>query len=185
MVRKHAKQLLEQALMDLLKETTLDKVDVRDLAEQSGLSRQTFYYNFKNKQDMVNWIFEKNNELARIAFQKNRSIKDYIRTALTTISKYRTFYCNVLTGDYAEKVQPGPFETGIIRSVQEIELHSPKGRMTTEEWNSLIFFAFGAKGMVTYWITDQMRANADAMTEVILDNMPDRLRSYIESSTQK
>ncbi|MBQ1501551.1 MAG: TetR family transcriptional regulator, partial [Firmicutes bacterium] len=129
MVRKHAKQLLEQSLMELLDETTLDKIDVRELTSKANLSRQTFYYNFKNKQDMVNWIFDKNNEAARQVFLKNHSIREYILTVLNTIVKYRTFYANVLVGEYGESGMPGPFENGIIRSVQEIELHSPKGRM--------------------------------------------------------
>ena len=184
MVRKHAKQLLEQSLMELLEETTLDKVDIRELAGKAGLSRQTFYYNFKNKQDMVNWIFDKNNELARAAFQKNRSIRDYIMCMLNTIAQYKTFYANVLLGDYSCNGNPGPFENGIIRSVQEIELHSTKGRMSTQQWNALIFFAFGAKGMVIYWITGDMRISAEEMTEVILDNMPQALKDYIEGGVR-
>ena len=70
MVKKQAKQLLVQALMDLLEEAPLDKIDVRDMTVKAGLSRQTFYYNFKNKQDMVDWIFAKNNEKAKLAFTK-------------------------------------------------------------------------------------------------------------------
>ena len=185
MVRKHAKQLLEQSLMELLDETTLDKIDVRELTSKANLSRQTFYYNFKNKQDMVNWIFDKNNEAARQVFLKNHSIREYILTVLNTIVKYRTFYANVLVGEYGESGMPGPFENGIIRSVQEIELHSPKGRMSTEQWDALVFFAFGTKGMVMYWITGDMRMDAEAMTDVILSNMPSSLKDYIEESTKK
>lgn len=181
MVRKHAKQLLERSLMELLKETTLDKIDIRELADRAELSRQTFYYNFKNKQDMINWILENNNELARKAFQKEHSIRDYIITMLNTISRDRLFYSNVLLGNGNEgNSVPGPFENGIIRSVQEIELHSPKGRMTTQQWDALIFFAFGAKGMIMYWLSGDMHIDADAMTDAILSNMPDVLREYIE-----
>ena len=82
MVKKQAKQLLVQALVDLLEEAPLDKIDVRDMTVKAGLSRQTFYYNFKNKQDMVDWIFAKNNEKAKLAFTKKYSLYDYFLTAL-------------------------------------------------------------------------------------------------------
>jgi len=182
MVRKHAKKLLEQALMTLLEESSLDKVDVRELAKQAGLSRQTFYYNFKNKQDMIDWIFKKNNEKAKQSFQETYSLHDYILTTLNTIAQNRQFYANVLLGDYQKDVSPGPFEQGIISSIQEIELHSNLGRMSTEQWDSLIFFAFGAKGMVMHWLTDNMRVNAEAMTGIILANIPTTLKDYIDNS---
>lgn len=117
MVKKQAKQLLVQALMDLLEEAPLDKIDVRDMTVKAGLSRQTFYYNFKNKQDMVDWIFAKNNEKAKLAFTKKYSLYDYFLTALKTISQYRSFYSSVLLGGYYQNTIPGPFENGLINAV--------------------------------------------------------------------
>lgn len=182
MVRKHAKRLLEQALMELLKQSSLDQIDVRELAKKAGLSRQTFYYNFKNKQDMIDWIFKKNNEKAKQAFQETYSLYDYILTTLNTIFQNRQFYADVLLSDYQKSVSPGPSEQGIINAIQEIELHSNQGKMTTEQWDSLIFFAFGAKGMVMHWLSDKMRVNAETMTEIILANMPPTLKAYLENS---
>ena len=85
MVRKHAKRLLEQALMELLEQSTLDKIDVRELAKKAGLSRQTFYYNFKNKQDMINWIFNKNNDKAKAALQEKINL--YGQTLLNAVKE--------------------------------------------------------------------------------------------------
>ena len=48
MPRHNAKRKLRQALLDLLVEHPLDKVDVQDIAAQAEVSRQTFYYNFAN-----------------------------------------------------------------------------------------------------------------------------------------
>ena len=58
MVRKNAKILIEQALIELLQDNPLDSIDVQDIAAAAGLSRQTFYYNFNNKHDLLCWILE-------------------------------------------------------------------------------------------------------------------------------
>ncbi len=180
MVKKQAKQLLVQALMDLLEEAPLDKIDVRDMTVKAGLSRQTFYYNFKNKQDMVDWIFAKNNEKAKLAFTKKYSLYDYFLTALKTISQYRSFYSSVLLGGYYQNTIPCPFENGLINAVQDIEMHCASGRMNTEQWDALLFFSFGAKGMVMHWLSGEMRMSPEEMTKIILANMPVQLQEYTD-----
>lgn len=181
MGRKRAKQLLELALMELLLESSLDKIDVRELTIKAGLSRQTFYYNFKNKQDMVTWILEKNNDMAKQAFWQKHLLYDYVLTLLKTIANYQLFYINVLIGESAEHTSPGAFEKGIINSVQELELHCSAGRMNSTQWNSLLFFAFGTLGMVKYWLTNNIQTSAEDMAGNILDNIPPYLNEYIES----
>ncbi|NLF79797.1 MAG: TetR family transcriptional regulator [Clostridia bacterium] len=177
MVKKQAKLLLEQALMQMLEKSSLDKIDVRELAAKSGLSRQTFYYNFKNKQDMVDWLCDKNNEKSRHAYWENNSFSDYILTALNTISQYRLFYIYALPGNN-DKGVPGPFERGIISLAQEIELRGSQGRMDSEQWEALIFFAYGAKGMVMRWLTEQSRSNVEELARVIINNIPIPLKEY-------
>jgi AcrR family transcriptional regulator len=177
MVKKQAKLLLEQALMEMLEESSLEKIDVRELAAKSGLSRQTFYYNFKNKQDMVDWLCDKNNEKSRHAYWQNNSFRDYILTALNTIAQYRLFYFHALPGN-SEKGSPGPFERGIISLAQEIELRGSQGRMDGEQWEALIFFAYGAKGMVMRRLTEQTRLSAEELARIIINNIPLTLKDY-------
>ena len=53
-ITKHA---LAQALKDLLKTRTLDKVSVGNICEACGMNRKSFYYHFRDKYDLVNWIY--------------------------------------------------------------------------------------------------------------------------------
>ena len=58
---KHDKTryVFAQAIKDLIKMTSLDKITVTDIVMRSGMTRQTFYRHFKDKYDLVNWYFEK------------------------------------------------------------------------------------------------------------------------------
>ena len=55
-IRDATKTMLVQALDDLLKTTPLQKVSVKSLCEQCGAERQTFYYHFKDKYDLTQWM---------------------------------------------------------------------------------------------------------------------------------
>ena len=52
------RQMLAQALKELMKTSPLEKISVGDFTQQAGVGRNTFYYHFKDKYDLVNWIFE-------------------------------------------------------------------------------------------------------------------------------
>lgn len=53
---KHDKTryVFAQAIKDLIKMTSLDKITVTDIVIRSGMTRQTFYRHFKDKYDLVN-----------------------------------------------------------------------------------------------------------------------------------
>ena len=52
------KQALEASLKHLLLQKPLDKITISDLTKACGISRMAFYYHFKDKFDLVNWIFD-------------------------------------------------------------------------------------------------------------------------------
>lgn len=54
---EHTKYLLANALRKLLKEKEYKDITVADIVRECGVSRYTFYYHFKDKQDLVNWIY--------------------------------------------------------------------------------------------------------------------------------
>ena len=51
------KKALAASLIKLLSQKPLDKVTVKDIIEDCGVNRQTFYYHFKDIYDLVDWIF--------------------------------------------------------------------------------------------------------------------------------
>lgn len=71
------------------------KISVGDICERCGMNRKSFYYHFKDKYDLVNWIFQ-------TEFLEMLRIQDYSSgwQLLTDICKYfyseRVFYTNAL-----------------------------------------------------------------------------------------
>lgn len=52
------KRALAAALRELMEEVPFDKIQVAQICERCGMSRKSFYYHFKDKYDLVNWIFD-------------------------------------------------------------------------------------------------------------------------------
>lgn len=51
------KRFLAQTLKEMIRETPLRKVTVKDLCARCKVNRGTFYYHFRDIQDLINWIY--------------------------------------------------------------------------------------------------------------------------------
>lgn len=52
------KRLMAQSLKKYMAKKPLAKISVREITEDSGVNRQTFYYHFEDIYDMVNWMYQ-------------------------------------------------------------------------------------------------------------------------------
>ena len=51
------KNALATSLKKLMREKPFEKISVSDICDDCGMNRKSFYYHFKDKYDLVNWIF--------------------------------------------------------------------------------------------------------------------------------
>ena len=52
------KRALAAALRELMEEVPFDKIQVAHICERCEMNRKSFYYHFKDKYDLLNWIFD-------------------------------------------------------------------------------------------------------------------------------
>lgn len=52
------KRALSSALKELMKTQPFSKISVGDICKKCDMNRKSFYYHFKDKYDLVNWIYD-------------------------------------------------------------------------------------------------------------------------------
>ena len=89
------KNALEESLKKFLLQKPLDKITINDLAEDCGISRMAFYYHFKDKYDLVNWVFY--TEFVEQLMQEGmESPWGFLQSICTYFYDNRAFYVNAL-----------------------------------------------------------------------------------------
>lgn len=53
------KYCLAEAMKRCMNKSPVEKITVKEIAEECGTTRQTFYRNFQDKYDLINWYFDK------------------------------------------------------------------------------------------------------------------------------
>lgn len=51
------KQALAASMKELMSEMPMNKINIGDIVGRCNMNRQSFYYHFKDKYDLVNWIY--------------------------------------------------------------------------------------------------------------------------------
>ncbi len=89
------KNALAAAMKALMEKTPFAKVSVGDICEMCQMNRKSFYYHFKDKYDLVNWIFY----TEFITAIRNRDYKngwELMEDVCAYFYQNRRFYMNAL-----------------------------------------------------------------------------------------
>ena len=88
------KRALAAALKELTESRLFSKISVGDICKQCKMSRKSFYYHFKDKYDLVNWIYD--TEFVEVAKQKEYALGwELLEDMCTYFYDNRGFYRSI------------------------------------------------------------------------------------------
>ena len=158
------KRVLASTLKEMAEKKSLSKITINDLTQACGVSRQTFYNNFKDIYDLVEWIY-----LKEVVTPIERGkIYDKWQDALTSIFQYISENHVFVLNTYRS------FGKGFLEKVlrQEIELFLSnqvfkKIEVTKEEAKqvefSYSFYTYALVGVGLDWIEKQMPESVEEL----------------------
>ncbi|NLU48259.1 MAG: TetR family transcriptional regulator [Syntrophomonadaceae bacterium] len=89
------KRALSAAMKELMAERPMEKIRIGDIVERCNMNRQSFYYHFRDKYDLVNWIFY-TEFFADIQRSFDKPGWELIEKMCQFFYENRTFYTNAL-----------------------------------------------------------------------------------------
>ena len=111
------KQLLAQSLQELMATTPLEKISVNDIVDHANVGRNTFYYHFEDKYDLVNWYFQSGITRFLVELSAYSSWNALLAALETYFLENKVFYCNALSYNGQNSLQQYMFD--YLRSIFE------------------------------------------------------------------
>ncbi len=93
---RQTKRALADAMKRLMEQTPFSKISVGDICQACQMNRKSFYYHFRDKYDLVNWIFQ-SEFLSAVPWDQYDSPQPIIRALCFYFYENRAFYRNALT----------------------------------------------------------------------------------------
>lgn len=89
------KKALADALMDELNKKPLDKITVQELTDKCGLTRNTFYYHFRDIYDLLSHIFLDEMEYLRVQYAEKLDWEDGLEYGLNYLYEHKAAIKNI------------------------------------------------------------------------------------------
>lgn len=161
------KKALGDALKELVQKKGFDKVSVGDITGGCGMGRQSFYYHFQDKFELLEWVYYHDAfaPLCEGITLQNWPMK--LRAMLERMFAERKFYVAAI------KAQPGHFSESLARILealflQVIERLDDRGAVGEDRWHfAATFYALGCCAVVVRWAQGGMRLAPDMLARDI------------------
>lgn len=156
------KRALAASLKALMNEMSFSKITVSDICNRCGMNRKSFYYHFKDKYDLVNWVYD--TEFIAVVEQKSdMSAWQFFVEMCRYLDSERRFYCHALkiTGQnsfsehFVELMQPV-----ITERLREIF-----GANVSKYYAQ--FFSDAFTVAIKRWLTEMPELDAEAFIELV------------------
>ena len=107
------KRALADAMKQLMAQRPFARISIGDICGLCGMSRKSFYYHFKDKYDLVSWIFSTDLS-ALMTQQEYHSLWQFFEALCRYLHQHRAFYVNAFSvegqnafaGHFAEVLHP-------------------------------------------------------------------------------
>jgi AcrR family transcriptional regulator len=181
------KRLMVRSLKKLMAKKPLNKISIREITEDSGVNRQTFYYHFDDINDMVHWMFQEE-AFSLIAEQEGVLFwQDGVRRLLAYLEDNRAVCLCALNSLGRQSLRRFFYD----------DIHVCIGRTVFSFANSIPniphdygeflthFHAVAMAGMVESWLMGDIKQSADEIIHYMDMTLKDQIRGALARSSTR
>jgi probable dihydroxyacetone kinase regulator len=177
------KRALAASLKKLLAAKPLDKITIRDIVEDCGVNRQTFYYHFHDVYDLMEWIFM--DEAARVLGERRTppSGKEAFLSLFRYMEENRAFVINSYNSISREHLEA--YLKKMSRPIiYDLAISLSKDMdISPENLNFVVdIYVFAMVGLTLDWVGSNMRSNyadhTDKFLKLVDGSLENALRKF-------
>jgi len=146
----HTRQALADAMRSLMVEKPFPKIRVEDICSRACTSRKSFYYYYKDKYDLVNWIFTQDFDEV-LSGKEYENGWDFFTVLFTCFYRNRPFYIPAFSVEGQNS-----FSDYFTEVLYPIALRYFRELFVMGDLNDFYahFFTDSLKVSIVHWLTD-------------------------------
>lgn len=175
------KKVIADGFKAVMGKKGFEKITIADITDHCGLNRQTFYYHFQDKYDLLNWILY--NEVI-VPFTNDLTIdnwNDKLLGILYVIRDNARFYSNAFNTPHGDEFRQFLFNA-VTAVLSDVIDQFADGYTINDEDKQFIaeFLSYGVSGSVTKWVRTGMKQTPEA-TAKFLQELVNGFKSFAAS----
>lgn len=160
-------------MRELMKYKSIDKIRVTEICRAAEIERPTFYYHFKDKYDLVAWMFYGDAadtdvlSVASAAEGMNRMKREIL------------FYKRAYEDSSQNALWRYMLEYFVKRYTESAKEKLGADLLDTQLSYSIRFYCMGAVGMTQEWVLTDNITSAETVVRMMFASMPENMRSVL------
>ena len=172
--REKLKYRLADAMKIGMKKMPVEKITVKEIVEACGTTRQTFYRNFQDKYDLINWYFDK---ILLESFQhmgEGDTVKEGLLNKFRYIEEEQLFFRAAFKTDEQNCLKQHDFE--LILDFYTRQIEEKTGQPIDEKLKFMLeMYCQGSVYMTTQWVLGFRKSTPEKMASALVEAMPAEL----------
>ena len=174
MKRKTTKETLAESFQEIAAVKKANKITVSDIVRNCGMSPATFYRHFRDKYDLIAWIYEQWCEEIFHRFDGRPDRKEQIYAAWVRLCwEKKEFLKNLIENTDG-------YDSFILRMVEvdvrlienDIVFLGGRDALTEKVHLKIYLYSAGMARLMSAWLLGRITAEPDEITEVLLEMIP-------------
>ena len=172
--QEKTKYRLASSVKECMKTTPVDKITVKEIVEGAGVARQTFYRNFLDKYDLINWYFDK---LVLACFRQigvSHTVEESLTQKLVFLREGKAFFMGAFRSHDHNSLKEHDFEL-ILGFYQEQGVKRGSRPLEEDIRFLLEMYCQGSVYMTVKWIQGGMEEEPEKVARKLVEAMPPKL----------
>lgn len=165
---------LADAMKQYMKTAPVEKITVKEIVEACGVTRQTFYRNFQDKYDLINWYFDK---ILLESFEhmgEGTTVYESLVNKFTYIQEEKLFFKAAFKNDDQNCLRDHDFELITAFYTNQIEERTGK-KISPQLRFQLEMYCQGSIFMTVQWVLGYRKYTPEELAKSLTDAMPAEL----------
>lgn len=165
------KNWIADKMRELMKRKPIEKIRVTEICEAADIERPTFYYHFKDKYDLVVWMFYSD------AYDTDIISVESAAKGMNKMKQNILFYKRAYEDVSQNALWHYMFEY-FVRRYTELAKEKLKTDILNAQLSySIRFYCMGAVGMTQEWVLNDNITSAETVVKMMFSSMPQNMRS--------
>lgn len=161
---------IADAMKRLLVKKPLEKIFVTDICREAEIERPTFYYHFKDKYDLMAWIF-----CQRTLNTDVLSVESAAK-AMNSMRQDYIFYKRAYE-DNSQSPMWSYMHEYFVKRYTDIARAKAGDDLNTQLLFSIRLYCYGTLGMTREWLLKDNITPADVIVRMMFNSMPEQLKT--------
>lgn len=156
-------------MKELMKKKPIDKIRITEICQAAEIERSTFYYHFKDKYELVAWIFFRSADKTNII-----DIHD-AANAMRQMKNDMLFYKRAYEDTSQNALWQYMLEYFATKYMELAKEMIGANTLDAQLLFSIRLYCYGAVGMTKEWVLHDNLTSAETIVQMMFASMPDSL----------